>query len=415
VRGGYRFVILVTAAGRCAACAGLAASLNTLLLFPEAFVVLVLGRTYSIAKSSMVARLIDDDRRLVAANAQLARLGTVGGVLGGAVGAALVYFSSPVAAVAGAALAHAGALVLAWHLPRGLSPGREPSGLEKAELHQTRLTLAAGAMAVLRGAVGFVTFFLALALKASAEPAWVYGLALLAGGVGGFLGTVVAGPIRRHLEEQPMLVSSLGAVGVVAFVATAITARIGASVVAAMAALTATAGRQAFDSLTQRLAPDAEKGRAFAGFEVRFELAWVGGAIVAVTFEPSLSVGLLVVGCVGLVASVVYGFGLRQLQGAQLSLPIDVSIGGDRLAPAIVAMARAADAQGADRMAIVLAHEAVQVAGLEPGSLSSDATVELERLWRQAASPGPLDDGAARQAIDLAARIVAAKRVPPSR
>jgi hypothetical protein len=252
-------------------------------------------------------------------------------------------------------------------------------------------------------------------LKASAEPAWVYGLALLAGGVGGFLGTVVAGPIRRHLEEQPMLVSSLGAVGVVAFVATAITARIGASVVAAMAALTATAGRQAFDSLTQRLAPDAEKGRAFAGFEVRFELAWVGGAIVAVTFEPSLSVGLLVVGCVGLVASVVYGFGLRQLQGAQLSLPIDVSIGGDRLAPAIVAMARAADAQGADRMAIVLAHEAVQVAGLEPGSLSSDATVELERLWRQAASPGPLDDGAARQAIDLAARIVAAKRVPPSR
>src|SRR4051794_36856307 len=75
VPGGYRFVILTTAAGRSAACIALAFSLNSLLFFPEAFIVLVLGRTYSVAKSSLVARLVDDDRRFVASNAQLARMG----------------------------------------------------------------------------------------------------------------------------------------------------------------------------------------------------------------------------------------------------------------------------------------------------------------------------------------------------
>ena len=90
--GGYRFVILATSFLRSAACASIAFSLDSLLFFPEAFVVLVLGRTYSVAKSSMVARLVDDDRRLVAANSQLARMGTIGGVAGGALGAGLLHF-----------------------------------------------------------------------------------------------------------------------------------------------------------------------------------------------------------------------------------------------------------------------------------------------------------------------------------
>jgi predicted MFS family arabinose efflux permease len=413
-RGGYRFVILVTAAGRCAACAALAVTLNTLLFFPEAFAVLVLGRTYSVAKSSLVARLVDDERRLVASNARLARLGIVGGVVGGAAGAGLVYLSSPVAAAAGAAIAHAGAVVVAWHLPRAQPPGREPSGLEEAELHQTRLTLAAAATAVLRGAVGFVTFFVALVLKTTAEPAWVYGVALLAGGIGGFVGTVVAGPLRHRLEEQSIVVTCLGGLGIVSFVAIAVTGRVSVSVLALSVTLAATAGRQAFDSLTQRLAPDAEKGRAFAGFEMRFELAWVGGAIIAVTFEPSLSVGLVTVGGLGLAASLVYELRLRQLRGAQLSVPISGSGEADRLASTVVAMARAAGAQGADRLAIVLAHEAVQLCSLADG-VGVDETIELGRLWRQAASPGPLEPGAAGRAIDLAAWVVTVSTSPPSR
>jgi hypothetical protein len=414
VRGGYRFVILATAAGRCIACAALAGTLNSLLFFPVAFAVLVLGRTYSVAKSSLVARLVDDERRLVASNAQLARMGTVGAVIGGLVGAGLLGFSSAVASAAGAAIAHAAALVVAWRLPRRSSPRRDSPGLDDAELHQTRLTFAATAMGVLRSAIGFAAFLVALVLKTSAEPAWVFGVALLAGAVGGFAGTMVAGPLRRHIEEQTILVTCLGAVGLVCFVATAASPRIGAAALAGAVAMAASVGRQAFDSLTQRLAPDAEKGRAFAGFELRFELAWVVGGTIAVIFEPSLSVGLVATGAVALVASIVYGFGLRELRGAQLIVPIDGWGEGDRLASSIVAVARAAAAQGADRMAIVLAHEAAQLCSARQGALvAADDLLVLARLWQQAAAGGRLDPGAADQATAIAAHMVASATAPP--
>jgi drug/metabolite transporter (DMT)-like permease len=42
----------------------------------------------------------------------------------------------------------------------------------------------------------------------------------------------------------------------------------------------AACGRLAFDSLVQRDAPEAARGRTFARFETRFQLAWVGGAVI---------------------------------------------------------------------------------------------------------------------------------------
>src|SRR3954471_9249432 len=138
--GGYRLVILATSLLRAGACAAIAFSLDSLLFFPEAFVVLVLGRTYSVAKSSMVARLVDDDNQLVAANAQLARMGTIGGVAGGAMGAALLHFTRPAVAVAAAAVAHALALVIGWRLPRHTAHPSQDPVLDEAEIHQTRLT-----------------------------------------------------------------------------------------------------------------------------------------------------------------------------------------------------------------------------------------------------------------------------------
>jgi hypothetical protein len=50
--------------------------------------------------------------------------------------------------------------------------------------------------------------------------------------------------------------------------------------VAVAVAVGASAGRLAFDSLVQRDAPDALRGRTFARFETRFQLAWVGGAFI---------------------------------------------------------------------------------------------------------------------------------------
>jgi predicted MFS family arabinose efflux permease len=406
--GGYRVVILATSLGRSAACAAMVFSLDSLLFFPQAFVVLVLGRTYSVAKSSMVARLVEDDNQLVAANAQLARMGTIGGVGGGAMGAALLHFTGPAVATAGAAAAHALALVIGWRLPRHTAHASQDPVLDEAEIHQTRLTFAATSMGVLRSSVGFATFLIALVLKSNARPAWVYGVALLAGGVAGFIGTLIAGPLRRHVDEQAILLACLATAGLVCFVAVAAPDTIGVVALAGAVALAATTGRQGFDSLTQRLAPDAEKGRAFAGFEWRFELAWVVGAIIPVTFKPSLSIGLVAVGSVMLAAAAVYWFGLRELRGGQFVVPLSASDHDEYLASSILSVARAASAHGAYRMAISLAHEAAQVCQVQTGNgVAPPELDELVGLWRDAAVGQPLDAVMAGRATDLAGRIVA--------
>ena len=408
-RGGYRVVILVTSALRCLTCFAISTTLDSLAFFPLAFVVLVLGRTYSVAKSSLVARLVDDDHRLVASNAQLARLGTVGGVMGGAVGAAVLKATSPVSTAVLAGIAHAVALFIAWRLPRGKGRLRELPSLDDAELHQTRLTFAATAMGVLRASVGFATFLIALVLKRSGEPAWVYGVTLLVGAIGGFVGTLVAGPLRRHLDEQAILVVCLAGTSLVCFVAVATPARVAAGVMASVVALAATVGRQGFDSLTQRLAPDAEKGRAFAGFEIRFELAWVAGGIIPVVLEPSLPAGLTGTAVATLLAGLVYAFGLRELQGEQLVLPMPSRAGSGELAASMVAMARAAAVQGADRLAVILAHGAAEI--VAPPVLDP-SMVELTALWERSTTGDEVGPADAGRATELAGLIVQRAATP---
>ena len=243
----------------------------------------------------------------------------------------------------------------------------------------------------------------------------MYGVALLTGGVAGFTGTLIAGPLRRRVDEQAILLTCLAAGGLVCLVAVAAPDTVGMVALAGAVALAATTGRQGFDSLTQRLAPDAEKGRAFAGFEWRFELAWVIGAIIPVTFKPSLPVGLVAVGSVMLAASGVYWFGLRELRGGQLVVPLLATDEDEHLASSILGVARAASAHGAYRMAVSLAHEAAQVCQAQSGNgTAPQELVELIALWRDAAGGAPLDSATATRATELAGRILAAAPRPPA-
>ena len=61
---------------------------------------------------------------------------------------------------------------------------------------------------------------------------------------------------------------------------------------AAIVAVVSTAGRLAFDSLVQRDAPDANRGRSFAAFELRFQLVWVVGAVIPVLISIPLDGGV---------------------------------------------------------------------------------------------------------------------------
>ena len=69
----------------------------------------------------------------------------------------------------------------------------------------------------------------------------------------------------------------------------------GSMLLAALVAVVSTTGRLAFDSLVQRDAPDANRGRSFAGFELRFQVVWVIGAVLPVLFTVPQRVGFLVI------------------------------------------------------------------------------------------------------------------------
>src|SRR5207253_927105 len=130
-------------------------------------------------------------------------------------------------------------------------------------------SLVGGAMGLLRGAVGFLTFFLAFGLRHNDEAPWVFGLVLVLSGVGGFIGNLLAPQLRKVAREEVILAGSLvlPAVGCLFAARSASLAMttLGAVLIAAGAA----AGRVAFDSLLQRDAPDAIRGRSFARFQTR--------------------------------------------------------------------------------------------------------------------------------------------------
>ena len=68
----------------------------------------------------------------------------------------------------------------------------------------------------------------------------------------------------------------------------------------------AACGRLVFDSLVQRDAPDAARGRAFARFETRFQIVWVVGGVLAVSYHWKERGGLFLLALVLLFAGLTY-------------------------------------------------------------------------------------------------------------
>ena len=75
--------------------------------------------------------------------------------------------------------------------------------------------------------------------------------------------------------------------------------------------------RLAFDAIVQRDAPDANRGRAFAQFETKFQMAWVLAAFVPVLIPIPRSVGFLIVTVLAAVALVSYVVGWRHIREGQ--------------------------------------------------------------------------------------------------
>ncbi|MCU1395430.1 MAG: putative major facilitator superfamily transporter [Ilumatobacteraceae bacterium] len=322
VAGGRRLLMQVIALLRALTLLLMAAQIDHLpLLYPLAFIALVLQKTQGISKSALVPSVVRNEADLVEANSKLGLIAGVFGFVGAAIaGLAKLIFGVEGALCAGAIL-FVVAFVFATKLPSEVVAAKKASLEEKVELKSAGITLAASAMALMRASVGFCFFLLAFWLKTQKAGTVKVSLAIGMVTVGVMIGNAIAPFLRKSAHEERIFI---GALALTAFsgIAAALFGGVASGVLLALVVNFASAlGRLAFDSIVQRDAQDANQGRAFAQFETKFQLAWVLGGLIPVIWGPTGDadgpIGFAVVGGIALFAAVSYLVGTKRVEAGK--------------------------------------------------------------------------------------------------
>jgi len=281
LRGGRRAMVIVSGFGRTVLAFLMIRHLDSLLLFPEAFGALVLGKTYHVAKSAIVPGLVRGNEDLVEANSKLVLLSGLGGALAAGPGLLLALIGSKW--VLGAAMIVFGMVVpLGARLPK-TSIARDPiAEAERNDLRSAGIILAASAMAILRGMTGFTLFLVAFWLRREDAATIWFGLMVASSALGAFIGAIAAPPLRRYVKEEYLLGGVLTIAAAVGFFATFPGNRNAVLAFVLSVGFAAGLGKLSFDAIVQRDAPTVNQGRSFARFETRFQLFWVLGALIPV-------------------------------------------------------------------------------------------------------------------------------------
>ena len=315
LRGGRRAMVIVSGMGRAVLAFLMIRHLNSLLLFPEAFGALVLGKTYHVAKSAIVPGLVRGHEDLVEANSKLVLLSGIGGAVAAGPGLLLGLIGSEW--VLGVAMIVFGAVVpLGARLPRTSIASEPMQQDERSDLRRGGIVLAASAMAVLRGMTGFTLFLVAFWLRREDASVIWFGLMVAASAVGALIGAVAAPFLRRFVREEYLLGGVLTIAAGVGFLATFPGDRMAVLAFVASVGLAAGLGKLSFDAIVQRDAPTVNQGRSFARFETRFQLCWVIGALVPVVAPNGvlpLRAGLIILALSSASAAFLYLGGLVAL------------------------------------------------------------------------------------------------------
>ncbi len=314
VQGGRRILIAGFLFLRALVCLLMAKHLKSAWLFPEAFTLLVLAKAYAISKNAVVPSVVRNEAELVEANS---KLGLLSGIAGFAVSPIallirLVGGGSGVVILAAMLFGVGGVLALA--LPRERAGTGRTTERDREALRSGGITLAGSAMGLLRACVGFLSFHLAFWLRSSGSGTVRFAMVLAATGVGTLVGNALAPRVRRRVVEENMLLGSLTTVAVVGVIAAALGGVLGAALLSSAVGLGASVGRLAFDSIVQRDGQDANRARAFARFETRFQMAWVLAGFLPVLVAVPGSLGLFIVAVLAAVGAVSYFAGARYLR-----------------------------------------------------------------------------------------------------
>jgi Major Facilitator Superfamily len=312
IAGGRRTVIQLVAAARVVISLLMATAIDNLALFPLVFAALVLQKTYLVSKQALVPSVVRSERDLVEANS---KLGLIAGLTGfvAVIPAALMQLISDrgVATLIYAAALFGVALAGATRLPADVVAAKPAEPAERVQLHSMALQLAEVVMLLLRSMVGFMFFLLAFWLRTkTAGTAW-FAVAVALSALGTMGGNAIGPILRRSLREETMLLGALAVSGAAGLLAALLGGVPAGVLLACVVNLTAAVGRLAFESIVQRDAPQANRGRAFARFETRFQLGWAVAGLIPVLIDIPGPIGFLLVGVVSAAAFVNYAAGTR--------------------------------------------------------------------------------------------------------
>jgi len=396
--GGHRAVLLVSVGGRAVAALLLATQLKTLLFYPQAFVIVVLAKVYTVGRNALVPSLVDDRDHLVVVNSRLARMGAASGAVAGVVGLGVLQIGDAGWLLRIAAVLYGLGALSALTIRRVDAVADVSPIAEATEMHGPGIRSATSGLAGLRMATGFVLFHVGFALKTSGEPAWLVAAVLGAGAVGGFGGTFLAPWLHRRWGGQRVLTAAVLLPAGLAALAALRFHGVTAVTLALSVGLAGSVGRRAFDGVVQAEAPHATRGRAYAGLETRVEVAWVIGSIVAVLARFPSWIGLAVL------SAALLALGVSRILAEVASARVGAEVGAATLPFRLLETAEAVASRGDRQQAVLVAVAAVEAAATV-GDVPGDRLEELKkRSLRAAVDNDPeLEDEVLRLAHDLVA------------
>lgn len=295
MKGGHRLMVIATAAVRSLLCFLMALVVNgeSLSFFLYALLLLVSQKAYQVARSALVPTVVKSADGLVEANSKLSLISGLAGFVG-VVPAAILLQIGPQWSLRLGMIVYVGAAVLGARISPVRVAEESADETERHELRGAGIIMAGSAMGLIRACVGFLTLLVAFDFR-DGRPAWQFGVVGAASVLSQISGAAIAPRIRKLTSEENLLTGVLGLLVAGGLLSLLVGDVAGAALLGSCVGFAAGAGKLAFDSILQRDAPDANRGRAFAKFETRFQVTWVFGALVPVAISMTARQGFVVV------------------------------------------------------------------------------------------------------------------------
>ena len=339
---GRRILVAISAGLRALLCWSMATHLDSLWLFPEAFLVLISSKLYVVTRGALVPEMartdqfrehaanvgesgwptqdVEEEQGFSGFNAQLTLLGTFVGLIAGSVGAGLLKGIGAPSVLIAASIVFVMATIASLRLQQPAKVIRDRVvSLSQAERDLNTLNPTGDvevvwgltASALMRFSVGFTTFMLAFGLRREHAGLTWFACALARSGVGALCGRAIVTRVRNSLKESTLLTWSLLLTGIGAGIASSHPQLLSQVLLAGWLGLCAAVVQPSFDAITQRNVPPGAQGRTFARFAVRQQLLWVIGALIPVAISLNFQIGDRLLSILMIASGLIYGMGRR--------------------------------------------------------------------------------------------------------